>query len=152
MPRYATITLNFAFLLHISDLVVETTDMPKSAFTIALDPVTLILGSEGAVLSLSPPTPGSAMTGLSSISSSEPLRTISDRVGGAGSSTSSELSALSISSEDGGIIVAKGPARRSSVGGQTKGKRPRESEASDAPAKKLKSDGEQVERGIYCHQ
>ncbi|RSH87206.1 hypothetical protein EHS25_003115 [Saitozyma podzolica] len=107
---------------------------------------------KGAVLSLPPSTPGSAMTGLSSISSSEPLRTISDRVGGAGSSTSSELSALSISSEDGGIIVAKGPARRSSVGGQTKGKRPRESEASDAPAKKLKSDGEQVERGIYCHQ
>jgi hypothetical protein len=95
------------------------------------------------------------MTGLSSISSSEPLRTISDRVAGAGSATSSELSALSISSEDGGIIVAKPPAPRSSVGGGAKGKRPRENEASvgsDAPAKKLKVDGEQVERGIYCHQ
>ncbi len=107
-------------------------------------------------IEVSPSPPGSPMTGLSSYPSTEQLRTISEGTTHP-SSVSSDLSSLSLLAdiEDGKSGHKDAVEIKPKPKGDSAGKkRRRDSSAIDAVAKKPKidMDGENKEKGIYCHQ
>lgn len=107
-------------------------------------------------IEVSPSPPGSPMTGLSSYPSTEQLRTVSEGTTHP-SSVSSDLSSLSLLAdiEDGKSGHKDAVEIKPKPKGDSAGKkRRRDSSAIDAVAKKPKidMDGENKEKGIYCHQ
>ncbi len=107
-------------------------------------------------IEVSPSPPGSPMTGLSSYPSTEQLRTISEGTTHP-SSVSCDLSSLSLLAdiEDGKSGHKDAVEIKPKPKGDSAGKkRRRDSSAIDAVAKKPKidMDGENKEKGIYCHQ